>query len=366
MSDSLANFYQTLNAITMWTSRIIPIFQIVFGTFGNICNIIIFTRPALRTNPCSMYFLAGSINNTIAIYFTIFVRYMIEAWNLDITLTSVFICKVRQYLSSTAMALCSWFIVLASIDRFLSSSKSVRLRRLSSVSIARKVIILTIIIMLALYSTVLIIYEIAVTYGQRVCTITSINYFIYYTVEPFIMGVIPVILQSIFGALIVLNVRSMHNRVVPIADNARNERQRSNDRQLVKMHLIQVLIAILLLSPYAIQVTYYSITVTMLKRPLPMFDQAIFVFTLNLERFFATTNPVISFYLYTLTGPKFRSEFKRCIQNGLQVTLTATDLIRYVPIRVQPIVQGGNQTNTTTSQPKRTGRGNNVQPIQRQ
>ncbi|CAF1544696.1 unnamed protein product [Adineta ricciae] len=366
MSNSLANLLNTLNTITIWTSRIIPIFHLIFGTFGNVFNIIIFTRPALRTNPCSMYFLAGSINNIIFIYSGIFVRYMIDAWNLDITLTSVVICKFRQYISACSFALYSWFIVLASIDRFLSSSKSAQLRQLSSLSIARKVILLTIIIMLLFYSLVLFFFAIDLNYSKIACYIPSIQYnAIYFSIEPLISVVIPVLLQTIFGILLIVNVRSMHNRVVPIGDNARNERQRSNDRQLIKMHLLQVLMANLLLAPYVAITSYNSIAITILKQPLSIHDQTIVLFTLTLARYFASTNPVISFYLYTLSGPKFRNEFKRCSRHGFQVILRKSDFMRCLPMRIQQVVRNENQTNTNTQFTERTERRNNVHPVQR-
>ncbi|CAF4484544.1 unnamed protein product, partial [Rotaria sp. Silwood2] len=60
MSDDII---QKLPIISLQLNRIVPIFQITLGTFGNILNILIFTRRSLRNNPCSLYFLASSINN---------------------------------------------------------------------------------------------------------------------------------------------------------------------------------------------------------------------------------------------------------------------------------------------------------------
>jgi hypothetical protein len=357
MSNSLTTLYANLSAITAWTNRVIPIFQMVFGTFGNVWNIIIFTRPALRTNPCSMYFLVGSIYNIVFMYVGIFTRYFAEAWNLDISLTNVVICKLRNFLIYSSFAIVSWLIALTSIDRFLSSSKSVRLRQLSSLPIARKNIIFTITIVCLLYSESLICFVIAPSYGVKSCYIASpICSTIFYASDPFISSVIPIILQSIFGILTIVNVRSMHNRVIPVADNARNERLRSNDRKLIRMHLFQVLITILLLAPYVVLSLYYGIAVAILNQELSMYDQFLFLFIFNFARFLGFTNPVIGFYIYTLTGPKFRAEFKRCNQYGLQITLTATGLMRYLPMRVEQALRGENQINITSQPTRRTGK----------
>ncbi|CAF5001169.1 unnamed protein product, partial [Rotaria sp. Silwood1] len=48
MSDDII---QRLPVISLQLNRIVPIFQIILGTFGNILNILIFTRRTLRNNP---------------------------------------------------------------------------------------------------------------------------------------------------------------------------------------------------------------------------------------------------------------------------------------------------------------------------
>jgi hypothetical protein len=57
MANRAADLITTLNAGTFWMNHIIPVLQIAFGAFGNIFNILVFTRPSLHTSPCSMYFL---------------------------------------------------------------------------------------------------------------------------------------------------------------------------------------------------------------------------------------------------------------------------------------------------------------------
>jgi hypothetical protein len=57
-------------------------------------------------------------------------------------------------------------------------------------------------------------------------------------------------------------------------------------------------------------------------------------------------NPVVGFYIYTLTGTKFRHEVKRCTQYGLKSVLTATGLIWCLPLRTQQALHGQNHTDT--------------------
>ena len=49
---------------------------IVFGTIGHILNIYVFTRPSLRSNPCTRYFLAATISGIFCIYINTLFRFL--------------------------------------------------------------------------------------------------------------------------------------------------------------------------------------------------------------------------------------------------------------------------------------------------
>jgi hypothetical protein len=143
MSSSNTNSFENIQIVTFWMNRIIPPIQICFGTFGNLFNIIIFTRPILRTNPCAKYLLASSINNMVILYIGLLTYYLASSWGLDIAITHVVVCKIRALFVYASLCLSLWLTVLASIDRFLSSSENVRLRQMSNLRTSRKMILFT-------------------------------------------------------------------------------------------------------------------------------------------------------------------------------------------------------------------------------
>ncbi|CAF3005930.1 unnamed protein product [Rotaria sp. Silwood2] len=164
----------------------------------------------------------------------------------------------------------------------------------------------------------------------------------------------------------ILNVRSIHNQVGQHVNNARNERLHLNDRQLTIMLLFQVLITTLISTPYFSLAIYNAIAIVMFRYKLSPSVLAIYNFAQDLSRLLHYTNPVITFYIYTLTGPKFRLEMKRCIQHGLKSILTAINLMRCLPLRAQQALLDENQvTNTNNiSLPQRRRRGHVVHPTQ--
>ncbi|CAF1587406.1 unnamed protein product, partial [Adineta ricciae] len=172
----------TLDTIAIWINRISPVFSIVFGTFGNFCNIIIFTRPVLRTNPCSMYFLAGSVTNLVVIYIALLTRYLASAWGYDPSATSIAWCKTRYILVYPPLSLVLWFIVLASIDRYLSSSRNVRFRQCSTVPVAWKIIAITTVLTFLGNIHVLVFAQTVVSNGTPSCTILPNEYLVFFNI----------------------------------------------------------------------------------------------------------------------------------------------------------------------------------------
>ncbi|UJR29649.1 hypothetical protein I4U23_017197 [Adineta vaga] len=288
MSSSIAAFVANLSAVSFWMNRVVPPLQIIFGTFGNLLNIIIFTRRSLRINPCSTYFLFGSVNNFFAIYVALLTRYLSTSWNLDPSARNTVLCKLRIFFVYVSVCLVLWLTVLASFDRFLSSSYNAGLRRLSRLPIARKI----------------------------------------------------------------------------INNNAQNTRLRSSDRQMIAMLLFQVLTTTLFSVPYAAINLYDTVVITMLQYRLSTSGQAIYNVASNLFRLLYYTNPVAGFYIYTLTGPKFRKEMTSCIRYGLKFVLRATHLQGCLPLRIQQALFVETQIGIMDESLTLARRRNTVHPIQ--
>ncbi|UJR20484.1 hypothetical protein I4U23_023612 [Adineta vaga] len=332
-----------LDCIAFWINRLSPIITIIFGTFGNFCNIIIFTRPALRTNPCSLYFLAGSLANLLVIYVALLTRYLATSWAYDPSATSMIWCKTRHILVYPSLSLVLWFIVLASIDRYLSSSRNIRFRQLSTVSVAWKIILITTLLTFLSNIHVLVFARAEPINGISTCTILPNEYLIFFNIfVPIVSCILPIILMGTFGILTILNVRLIRKRIIPQENNRRNERLRSNDRQLVIMLLCQVLITTIIVAPWALINMFSAIGVTILKYTFSTMNQAIYNFAFNVSRMLYYMNPAVSFYIYTLSGPKFRLEIKQFILYGFKIILTATCIMRCLPMRLQ---QGLNAEN---------------------
>ncbi|CAF1446815.1 unnamed protein product [Adineta ricciae] len=147
--------------------------------------------------------------------------------------------------------------------------------------------------------------------------------------------IIPIVLLIVFDILTLHNAYKIRRRVGPLNNNLRIERLRSNDRQMLVMLLFQLAICLLLSIPSAALDLYDVFLALVLNNALQPYGQAIFIFSLNFFRILYCCNSVIGFYTYTLMGPNFRKEFKRCTRHGLRIILTTTKLMECLPLSIQ-------------------------------
>jgi hypothetical protein len=309
MSDDIL---QRLALISLQLNRIVPIFQLVLGTFGNIMNILIFTRRSLRNNPCSLYFLASSVNNIFVLYIAALTRLLSSGWNIDPSNSNLILCKLRMFFVYTSFSLIQWFMVLASIDRYLSSCRNIHHRQMSSLSVARKAIGLTILILALAHFHTLIWMTLGYIDGKTYCNIFNYNYTIVFEVFFLLLTcTLPLILMTLFGILTIINVRKSRTQVAPQTNEIQRKRLRSKDRQLIVMFLVQVFATLFCTLPFSVanltsMIFQYLITIS-------EYGNAVNTFYINISRNITYFTPVISFYIYTLSSQTFRTEIKSMI-----------------------------------------------------
>src|SRR5205085_2394835 len=127
----------------------------LLGVPGNIFSMLVFTRPQLIKNPCSIYFFCAAITNLNGLFFGLFVRFLIDGFGIDPTSYNVGFCRFRYFILHASLSLSSWYIILAGIDRYCLSSRNVNRRRLSNLKYSRYLTAIITFIILAMYSQVL-------------------------------------------------------------------------------------------------------------------------------------------------------------------------------------------------------------------
>ena len=132
-SDS-QNEINTINSfIVSWARYFNPV-VVLFGVICNILNIYVFTRPALKRHPCSMYFLASSFTAFIYTILNLPLRTLQVGYNIDPTAYILAFCKLKFFFTYTwryknltkrkisfqsisYRGLTTWFLLLGCVDR---------------------------------------------------------------------------------------------------------------------------------------------------------------------------------------------------------------------------------------------------------
>lgn len=251
-------------------------FFLIIGIIGNGINVLVFLKARIyRTNPCTFYFLNGSIVNILYILLNLIVRILTVGYNIDVTGTSSIWCKIRQFLLVTPAIISVTLSCLATIDQFLITSKSAALRNCSQIKWTRRIVLIVIIICCLHGIPILVFYDISPI--SKSCANMNADFGIYVLI--YLLGIIcaiPVSIMIIFGWLTYRNIRQTINLA-----------ELQADRQLIRMTLMNVILFIISLLPYGIYNTYSLVTSTVVKNS----DQ-------QLKEYFASSVLSMATYLY--------------------------------------------------------------------
>ena len=201
------------------------------GTFGCVCNLITFTAPQLRTNSCAFYFLIATLFELSYITFGLLSSSASNLFGSTLLSTDRIYCKVRAYLVYAIGLMPTYLILLASVDRFVSSSVHARLRTFSRVKVAYRTTIGAIVIAFISCIHVLIVYDLR----PRCSSLRGALAMFDSMFVVFWLGVIPHVLMLIFGFLTLANIRRTKRRIasqaqVPTDASGPNKQQRRDQK----------------------------------------------------------------------------------------------------------------------------------------
>jgi hypothetical protein len=295
-SNNIIEIMSTVSSLTAIFSNIqLQLARYVYcplyaaGNIGNILNLIVFSQAKVRTaSVCSWYFLALSIANLISINTGYLTRILAYMGLPDPSRTVGWYCTGRVYISTLSLTLGRHFTCSIIVDRFLVTSRSVKLRRISSFNVAKWYVPLSVLCWVIFYLHIWVGYS---SYQNgSACKRWGGAYTVFITVCTVTLdAVLPIVVMTIFSLLILNNLhglRQRRNRVMPIiyrnqtvtigtaAPNTVNhqiiqnlvfnqqERRKKNktDKQLTLISLIQVLVYIICNTMNASYAVYSIIT----------------------------------------------------------------------------------------------------------
>jgi hypothetical protein len=293
------------------------IIMFIFGVIGNLLNIWVFAIWSQtpkgshkhckhgRTSNSSLYLLASSIANLIVIIYPLLTRIMFDGYQYPVTANNVFIlCKLRFYALHTFDLISLTCICMATFDRYLISSRKVRLRELSTRRQRTKLVILFIVCLIGVHSVPLAVYFDISKIGRCAVLSTVYLYYYLYTFQIFLHGIIPIIFLTIFGLLTFQQLKRIKRR----HRRRRHHTGISSDKQLSRMLLLMSLAIILSSIPYCIE---QCLNVKFIGDN--RLQSSYFFLFHVVSHILYYTNPATSFYVYYISTPNFRIQVQQII-----------------------------------------------------
>ena len=316
--------YQTCPDYHIATSllKICPVILIVVGTFGNILSIVILLRPTIRKSVCSVYLIALSVSDLLVLYTGLLRQWIYKTFDVDIRDIGSTACKFHTGIVYFSLQLSSWILVALTTERtflvwFPRETKARYTKKVAVISLVIIAVCLLILNSHTLYGLDMQYVEIINGSTLYTCYLASLSYKAFWTstwpwIDLSIFCVVPFCCLLIGNTLIFVKVmcsRRAANRQVSIS-TIETRHQRSKF--------------------YSLSITLMVINSTFLICNIPicvfMIVRQTWIHNLNEEQraemhlvwsivnILMYSNNSINFFLYILSGRRFRNELVCVLQ----------------------------------------------------
>lgn len=270
----------------------------VMGLIGNICSCLVFVKQVSHhPTPCSIYLLGLSIFAIMYLLWSV-VPLLYTLDHTDPQILYLVYCKVRLYGSHVLGQYLRFLVVFACADRFFITRPNARLRALSSLQTARRLVS----IMCGTWLIAGMHLPIFMDIRNGTCWMFDFYKFFYPIYQCTLVGILPPVLMSTFGILTIRSLRQRH---------ALHSHVRRKDHDLMRMLIAEILINIFTSIPFSANLIYSTATFFVANKSVERLE--IDAFVNYLSQFLIHLLSVAPFYLFILSSKSFRREFKDII-----------------------------------------------------
>ena len=295
-----------------WFGRISTTLILLFGTFGNVMTVIILRRLRSGWSAMNVYLTALALSDTATLYTGALPIWTLKVLDYDIRATHVVICKLFIWVMNTAAALSAWLLVALTAQR---AASVVWPHRVNVICTRHKSVVTIVVITAAcsllqthtLYGFDLVKFTNGTT--ER-CTFGSADYQRFW-VSVWVMVSLLVYSPLPSMCLVVGNAvpRGWKLTVAIKEARAKFSSRREDQKDSLEKKASSVTVTIITVSGAFVLITVPLTTHNTFFHGYA--SGAIDYFLYDLFFVFGMSNFVWNFYLYCLTGSKFREEFKK-------------------------------------------------------
>lgn len=309
----------TPETITAWLWVVVPPIIFGLGTFGNFMNVVILLRIRSGTTT-NVFFVALSLTDTWLLYSGLLTLWLKRSFGISLQDMHDVYCKCVYFSVYVSGVLSAWLLVAMSVQRTASIVWPHRMVVLFTQRKSLHLLLGIVGFVLILHSHLLYGTELkSVSDNSSICTTISDEYYKFITitwswVDLIIFSLLPFMLLSISNSVLIWTLKTSVRELKTTADLSRNISTREKKTSSITITLLFLSLSFCLLSlPYCIYMLFTGLTDYREKRLTDYYYRSVLDLVLTLVSFMWFFNSAISFYLYCLTGTKFRTEFLRIL-----------------------------------------------------
>ncbi|XP_067649769.1 probable G-protein coupled receptor 139 [Haliotis asinina] len=300
--NSVTNF---LNTFYIWV-----IFAVGFP--GNVLSVVVIIRMSRQRLATSFLYVAvlSIVDNLAIILKIIFNQSHQKKFPIDETG-----CQFLTFFGLTCPAFANWILIIISAERLTAVAFPMKVGLIWSLKKATGIMVGVFLFLALIHSH---IFATVTHYESYTCTVKGAyhQYLIpfWYFTSATIYSFIPAVSIIIFSTLIVLLLRrySKQRRRISVGEPAQTEAQRQ-ERQITIMLVILAVVFVILTIPRCVYVIL-QLNMCPDERDYMCVERKKFFDSITTQ--LADTNHAINFYLYFLSGRKFREEFMKLFRCG--------------------------------------------------
>lgn len=279
-------------------------FLVIVGNLSCFLSLLVLLQKTMRKNPSGLYFLSFTLCNTVFINLFILDTILYFGFGVDPTANNLHLCRIHFYVAFVSSALSCSYLVLASADRYIITSPNDSIRRFSTRTMAKKLIVIVTVFWLLVHLHPFFLMSQPNSTEHRLgCQPQSKTYalvIIWY--DLIIFGFLAPILWIFFGIRTITNVRRV--LVSPFS------RLYAIDRELIIIMLSQCFLFVLCRLPLPITLIYTHIA---RRAPNDPYYHTITSFLLYIT-LIAFYIPYCTFFFVNLISKSFRDDFKLALK----------------------------------------------------
>ncbi|CAH1795610.1 unnamed protein product [Owenia fusiformis] len=289
----------------------VPPFIISIGTLGNVLSLIVLLGKKLRKTTWSLYLIVLAVCDTIVLFTGLFRQWFwrITPSSIDVRALSNTGCKIHTFLTYTCTQYSSWILVALTFERFVTVYFPLRSKTLCT----RKTSISSLAVFLGLIISLNLHFYWTVNIGKYGCDVYDHSLFrfmglIWPWIDLCVTSFLPFIIMLVCNTTIIICLVKERNKrlhLTKLSEQTTNNLRKTTGATI--MFITVTFTFLVLTCPLAIYLTFWKYW----SKGATPHTKAVLDLAWAIINMLQYTNNGINFYLYCLSGPRFRGELKQ-------------------------------------------------------